>query len=365
MFQNKKASRACRLVGAVVVALLAVPVLSVAVRGDVVFSVGDRTTNPGASGQSMPLSILIDEGEPLIVGWSAVVHFDLAVMGAVELEDLRGADFLAHTGSELFVDGDSVLMATIYSFPFHDPGRSLSSTNDGIVASINFCVYEDAPAGPHVVEILPEVAQTAGADGTTVYTVLVNGAGESRIPILEAGTLTIAGEPVTGNDCPVGGGEPPAPPPVPDSGFVLEGTFRAGDASGTQGGQVSVPLHTSANWEIRGLSFSVDFDETALDAEAVVPVFEVSEGVYHDFGLFTLNNEDDLEGNSGIAEGYVVGAIVFSWDDSWVFIPRDTEVELLTLDFSIEPDAPVGGRPESSLSTAASSTAAASPWTTS
>ena len=130
-------------------------------------------------------------------------------------------------------------------------------------------------------------------------------------------------------------------PPVP-----LSVEFRLGDAAGAQGSIVDVPFYVRATGDVlvRGFSFSIDFDETLLQVDSVERVWERAPGgpgweVEPDFETIRWSNEDEVPGNSGIAEGNVHGAQIIAFGEQ-IGLPVGEDVEVYRIRFRVSENAP-------------------------
>jgi len=119
--------------------------------------------------------------------------------------------------------------------------------------------------------------------------------------------------------------------------------FRLDDATGTPGGTVAVPFSISAFTASQGFALSVDFDEEILEAEPPAEkLWQRPNGSPYEFEVFDFDNRNKTPGNSGVDEGYIVGAAIFSLTDTQAVIPPQTETPVLRFHFRVKPQAPAG-----------------------
>jgi hypothetical protein len=60
------------------------------------------------------------------------------------------------------------------------------------------------------------------------------------------------------------------------------------------------------------------------------------------FWSFHIDNKDETPGNGGVDEGYMAGAVVFSFTDKCSNLPAGEEANFVALHFNVDPEAPVG-----------------------
>ena len=123
----------------------------------------------------------------------------------------------------------------------------------------------------------------------------------------------------------------------------LQGEFHLSGASGLPGTEVSVTLTVRGTGGIYGYTFSIDFDEGVLLATGVDELYLKPDGSEYDYKLFYWNNEDQVPGNAGVDEGFVIAAVVPEMEDPEEhLLPKDTDLPMAALRFGIRPEAPPG-----------------------
>jgi len=310
----------------------------VGLRAEATLEVGQAAAAPGEMNIVVPISILLDPEEGLVTGLEFTVRYDSSVLGGVLIEAVDDVDFFNFMEQSTFMQPGNTAAAIVWKLF----GRPDGVTTSGVVANLQFCVLETAAAGTYPLEILLEAERSLEMGRrvvNTVYTV----DGESHVPVLAAGSITIQGEPVLGGNCEPDDRTPPViepPPPLPD---VLLATFTLEDRTAIPGTTFSTPLIMNGNAEISGFSVSIDFDEGVLQGTGVEAIYERPSGEDYDFMIVTINNSDDIAGNAGIDEGFVIGAVVFSLG---ALIPdvlaRDEHHEVLDVHFLVRPEATGG-----------------------
>jgi hypothetical protein len=123
----------------------------------------------------------------------------------------------------------------------------------------------------------------------------------------------------------------------PQDGFP--GILRIGSATAAPRETVRLPVTIESDLAIVAFSAVVDFDETVLAATGVEQVFRADDG--WGFFLHDANNSDDLPGDSGVEEGFVVASGVFSFLET-VSIPAGVETEVVAIDVEVRLEAPDG-----------------------
>jgi hypothetical protein len=189
---------------------------------------------------------------------------------------------------------------------------------------LTLCLSEGAPAGDYPLELLSgELVDWES--------------GRAIAPALESGTLSVTTDVIDSVDC--------NPPPAPPCGGTppVDITFKMADVSCPPGGEVAVPFLIHADAAIQAYSFSVDFDETLVEVAAVERVWQKPAGADPDYGFFKteFDNRDDEEGNSGILEGFIIGAAVFDFQGP-VTMPPNTDNEALRFHLRVRSHAPDG-----------------------
>ncbi|MEM7233404.1 MAG: hypothetical protein AAF517_14595 [Planctomycetota bacterium] len=121
----------------------------------------------------------------------------------------------------------------------------------------------------------------------------------------------------------------------------LETTWSIDSADVLRGQPFSVSMWVESNDIASGLAFSVDFDESSLTAEEASFVRPSPGAGPWPFERIELNSADENEGSSGIEEGFVTGAVVFSFERG-NGLPANTPNEVVTFDFLVSTEAPLG-----------------------
>jgi hypothetical protein len=216
------------------------------------------------------------------------------------------------------IDGDAIRFGFVSSMTemrFLSPGRSMEAIE------LTVCLAEGLSPGEYAVVL--EEGELIDFDS-----------GRAILPRLVSSKLTVTGVVPGGPDC-----NPEVPPP---ERIPVNAVFKLGDVVVPPGGSVTVPFVIRADQDIQAYAFSVDFDETLLDAGTVEPVWRRSEGdPEYGFSAFHLNNANEVPGSAGVDEGYMIGAVIFSLTEH-VVMPRDTDNIALRFHMNVAPDAPDG-----------------------
>ena len=107
--------------------------------------------------------------------------------------------------------------------------------------------------------------------------------------------------------------------------------FRLDDVVATPGSRASVPFFVRSNAGVQGFSFSIDFNEEILQVDSIEEHFSaLDEG----FRVIEYNNANELPGDSGIAEGFVIGANVVSFRRA-IVLPPDRDNRFLDIRFDV------------------------------
>lgn len=118
---------------------------------------------------------------------------------------------------------------------------------------------------------------------------------------------------------------------------TLKATYSLGSASARRGEEVTIPFSILANGDIQGFSVSVDFDEEVLEAVSVDMVYRNPEGGKWAIQILGYDNSNADPANSGIEEGSLGGAVIFS-QTKYEAIPRDEETPVLEFRLRIRED---------------------------
>jgi hypothetical protein len=125
-------------------------------------------------------------------------------------------------------------------------------------------------------------------------------------------------------------------------------TLKMGAASAAPGGTAAVPVLVNGSGPVQGFSFSIDFDETILELESIEPLWLDGTNWLNEFypdgsiRWINVRTADDLPGDSGIAEGYLAGAIVFDAKFRDLYPPPGEDSEIFALHLGVKPTAPPG-----------------------
>lgn len=199
--------------------------------------------------------------------------------------------------------------------PFYTPAGE-----DVEAIRLHFCLKEGTPAGEyHLTFVDGEIAD--------------HESGQAIYPILGSGTLTVL-EDVADTSC------DPRPPPPTEVPRNIE--FRIGEGAAGPGQAFGVPFTIRADRPSQGFEFSVDFDEEVLRATDIVKRWNRPGGTSYDFEVFEYNNENRVPGNTGVDEGFLVGAAITSLTDSESVLPPDEDVEVLSFVFTVDENASPG-----------------------
>jgi hypothetical protein len=179
------------------------------------------------------------------------------------------------------------------------------------VLEIDVCIAEGTPAGEYPLAL--EAGElTEAVTGRAIY------------PVLEGGTLTVLED---------AGSAPCEPNPPPPPAVI----FKLADRAAPPGGSATVPFSIQSTLPSQGFSFSIDFDEEVLEATEIERLFDRPSGMPYEFQKFELNDDNEQPGNTGIAEGYLVGAAIISLTDTQDVLPPGVEVPVLDLNFLVRP----------------------------
>jgi hypothetical protein len=260
---------------------------------------------------NIPITFIFEDGDPPVPSWSISVRYDPGVIEDAIINPVREADYFNRPNPAYFEEEGVIGAAVVYVFKGPEEGRVVTSTE--VVANISLCVRDAAPPGVYPIEILPEARRTQGAPVlSSVYTAQ----NETHVPELQGGSITIQGDPVS-EECTR---EPPPPPPpeppeLPPHPWTA--SYTLADVTALRGGEFTLPFELRGSAEIRGFSFSIDFDESLLVATEMEDLIVKEDGSSADFRVFEFNNNDAIPGASGIEEGFFVGAVVLSLDDPY------------------------------------------------
>jgi len=209
---------------------------------------------------------------------------------------------------------------------------------DGVpLLELRLCLEPGTPAGdyPLTLEAAELAASCVPKWGTGQNA--CSDTGRPIYPAMVSRTLHVAEAVASGSNCDLS--IPPPPPPI----HIL---FKLEDASGSPGAPVSVPFIVKADRPSQGFSYSIDFDETMVEAEGTHKLWTKPNGTAYEFEKFEFDNQDQIPGSSGVVEGFLAGAAVISLTDTGEVLPPSEEVAVLQFDFMVKPSTPTGSSTE-------------------
>jgi hypothetical protein len=302
----------------------------------VTFQLGSAAAAPGQTGLSVPVTMTVDgetEGGQPIAGLWVTVRYDPAALGMVSLENARETVFTEVRDQSLFVQPGMVGFTALYSSPAEPREEYLIRPGtSAVVANLKCCVLASAVPATYPLVFVDGLRDSGG--DPFARTRAKTRFGDEYSARMEGGSVTVAGESVLEQSCPADEHRPPFPESP-------TGEFRLGKASGRPGGEVEVPFTLRADSESVAFHLSIDFDEEVLTATSFEKVFLLPNGTTdYDFVNIRFNNENEVPGSSG--EGAVFGSIIFSLGLEPVFLPRNTDHEVLRFRFKIKEKAKPG-----------------------
>ena len=280
-------------------------------------------------------------------------------LGASSSTALAGYRGVVTVDGSLFTEGESGSISICNPFSCEtrnmedltgtfDRGVGLYRVIDGelrfVFLSTTFFADSAIPASDAVVPVLEmevclDRGTTAGDYGLALDRVeLVDYESASAIFVPDsAATLSVSSDLAEGSGCVFVPPEPPPPPPPElDAEFELEGFPAA------PGGEVTVPFRMSASGDIQAYSFSVDFDEEVLEALTIQRIHVRQDGRPFGFESFHIDNGTDEPGSGGVDEGFLIGAVVFSFQTPEFNLPADEEHHVLSFTFRVLDEVPSG-----------------------
>ncbi len=302
---------------------------SLIVNDPVTFILGETSGAPGETGLAIPLSILVEPPYE-VGGWTAVIRYDPTVFADAHLQYTGALKAYHQTflDSLQFPEPGTVSLTVRYSHR-----NWVNSTNDGVAASLQFCLREDAPLGRQSIQIIPS-AEHNGNDGRIETTCdlwfpLWWETIQSE-PALQEGFVNVEGEPRQGSCY-------PDPPPGP-----IQATFMLRDGATVPGGPVAIPFMINTGVKARGFQFSIDFDEEVLEATEIEKTAIMPAGTpEYSFAILRFNNSNEVPGNAGIDEGFLVGAVIYENEYPYFYLPPNQDNEVLTFHFLAKSDVPL------------------------
>jgi hypothetical protein len=284
----------------------------------------DSVAEGGTNGEAV-ITVRISHSV-VAAAYSGRILVDTSAIGAVidKAEDLTGT--LAPSGlHDAKVDNGKLSFGFLPSLigKTGDVDPWLEPEQDKDALEITVCLRDGAAAGDYPMTLT--AGEFADRDsGRAVETQLVSG------------TLTILADVAQGSGCESAAGciNDPFPPDQPLPEF--NATFGLADAVARPGGTAEVSLTVHADADVQGYSISVDFDEEVLEALEVIPIFKIARGI-DGFQSFVLNNKNDHPGSAGVDEGYLIGAMIFSFTDNCHNMPANRDNEAVRLKFLVNP----------------------------
>ena len=234
------------------------------------------------------------------------------------------------SGGSTFISAHVDRGEIVFAYVHDIIARESMPPMDGVlVMDIEVCLLSGLAAGSYPLT-LDEAELVDAATGRAI------------LPETIGGTLSVEADVTVQLECEFDGdigddgGNPPAPP-RPESPEEVKATLRLETKAAESGTTASLAVEVEANTPIEGFTFSIDFDESRVQAVDATP----SE---HDWELFVfdIDNEDATRGNDGIAEGYIAGAAIFSRTNQDFFMSPDRRHLVLSIDFQVLPDAESG-----------------------
>jgi len=193
--------------------------------------------------------------------------------------------------------------------------RLIGAAENGPLLAIRVCLTAGLKAGRY--PLVLEGGELASPEGIAI------------LPSLVDGSLVVGEDVLAGGAC-----------SCFDPGS-LDIDFRLEDSSGKPGDTVIVPFVIRANGPISGFSYSIDFDEEALEAVGRTLTWERPGGIPVELESFDMDNRNDRPGSGGLDEGYLAGYVVIDSSGGDV-LPIDQEVEVLRFEFRVRDGAASG-----------------------
>jgi hypothetical protein len=292
------------------------------------YGAGQPLNDPAASISVSAVAAGGDNGEATITvtishsavisGYSGRILLDTSVIGGVtgEPTDLSGT-FQAGFMDAALDNGrlDFGYLSTLTRGEDH----WLQPAEGQAALEIPVCLKDGARAGEYALTLtLGEMVDSSTA--------------RSIDPTLVSGTLTVLEDLADGAGCSAAGCTS-APPPPADPLPPINARYELTDAISRPGAEVTVPFAIYADAEVQGYAFSCDFDEDVLQATEIEPVVDVEASL--GFKRLELNNRNATAGSGGVDEGFLVGAMVFSFRDNCHNLPAGRSNEVLRFHFSV------------------------------
>ena len=257
-----------------------------------------------------------------VAGYSGTIVVDSSVVGAVTeipkdlTGTLHGGFLRAELGNGRLSFGYLSSLVD-WDIPWIQPGSDVDAV------TIKVCLKEGTRAGQYPLTLSTgELVEAA--------------TGRAVFPTLVSGTLTVLEDVAPGKGCNTAGCQGPRPPPA-DPLPPLNAAYRLTDAVARPGNVFTVPFTIEADADVQGYSFSCDFDEEVLEALEIEPVFGAHEG----FQRLVSNNQNENPGSGGVDEGFLVGAVIFSFTSNCYNMPANRSNEALRFKFQVRPDTQV------------------------
>jgi hypothetical protein len=201
------------------------------------------------------------------------------------------------------------------------PRDGIAPGGDVLLLELAACLAPGIPAGEY--PIVLESGELTNAE-----------TGQAIVARLTGGTLVIENETVSASHWTICDDDLPPPRPSPESVNV---TCRLSNSDVAPGGVATVLFTLRADAPIEGYSFSIDFDEELLEVLSTEYAWQRPDGSEYDFARVVLNNENERPGNTGVDEGYIVGAAYFAFRDS-VSMPANAEHLAMCIRFQVRPE---------------------------
>lgn len=294
---------------------------------------------PGGSDGKAKITLAISNSG-ILAGFAGTLLVDPEVIGTV---DPTGADLLGVSESPGFnsvtLDGEHLKFGFLATLIYQD---GIPVGEDVEVLELTVCLRDGTPAGDYPLAF--EAAELVDFE-----------TGRAIPPVTIDGVLTVVETVAAGAGCepgdPGGSGEEctewqPYPDPIPPVNAV----FEIRGARAPAGSDVTLPFSIVADAPVQAYSFSVDFDEEVLEPLGVDILFDIDRRPYPTivdpdriagFEKIDINDANAQPGNDGVDEGYIIGAMVFSFLDNCHNVPANDQTDVLGLRFRVRPEADV------------------------
>jgi Dockerin type I domain len=214
-------------------------------------------------------------------------------------------------------DGARIEFSYQRLFSDGDPDVPIPAGTGVAVLGIPLCLRPGTRAGEYPVTM--EAAELA--DEAT---------GRAVEPRLASGTLTVL-EDVEEGECTSAFRRPD-----------VEVEFKLGQGEASPGQTVSVPFTIRSSAGVWTYQVSVDFDEEVLVATGIELRWRFVDRDDFRYLYIGFDNHNEKPGSGGVDEGFFYAAVQPRLGPDENFIPPDSEVEALELQFQVKPGAPAG-----------------------